>query len=705
MGNGIFSRLLGNNNNASQYSQQAQSSPFARCETGNCGDGATFARNIASSVPARDLRQTTATLAGSPNTVAPNITSTYGVAPTQGATTVTSGITQAAAAATAQNTNGVVVLENGVRAQIVNGQIKATIDLSAAQAGGKVDYSYRGNEASGYRQLRSSDQLSTLVKSEVAGIEVEKGVRQNNSSFLNVYAAGDLDTVTLTLTDANGGTRKVQLSRADILQKAEEANKAAAASKTETKPESPKASPTPEPTKPEVSATPAPTPSNPLKAESPEANATPPSPSTEPAPDSNTTETADTPASAEQKNETKATTDITTDAQTLADSLESETGFNLYNYPTSKVWETALNTVLSKYPSVQERAQLVAQATPEILGELIHESSAFSGVVDKLMEPLGAVNTSKLKSAVELLASEHSKVVDAYDTGKISTGLRTIDQLEKDLPGAETLGKVYWHKLANDAAYYGATSYDTVKDKLQAAVKLQQDVPQPQPATPQVSPVSEPSTQEVNHALASDAHYLLSGLQANTGIFSNSPANANFMGVVNATLQKYPTAANRAQLVGQIGAEKLGELIHEVKDFAPAVDALLSPLNEDAAKLKQAIEQLQSEYSKRWYSYDSAKIEQSLTAIKDIESKHPGAEKLGQVYWYKLGNDSAWVSPSSYEDMKQKLEASVKLPGSQSPQPPPAEAPKAAAARSESLNHSEVSRFIDPDGAKGGSIL
>ncbi len=478
MGNGLFSRLLGNNNNASQYSQQAQPSPFARCETGNCGDGATFARNIASSVPAKDLRQTTTTLAGSPNTVAPNITSTYNVAPTQGATTVTSGITQAAAAATAQNTNDVVVLENGVRAQIVNGQIKATIDLSAAQAGGKVDYSYRGNEASGYRQLRTSDQLSTLVKSEVAGIVVEKGVRQNNSSFLNVYAAGDLDTVTLTLTDADGKTRNVLLSRADILQKAEEAKKAAAPSKTETKPESPQASPTPEPPKPEVSATPAPTPSNPLKAESPEANATPPSPSTGPAPESNTTETADTPTSAEQKNETKANTDITTDAQILADSLESETGFNLYNYPTSKVWETALDTVLSKYPSVQERARLVAQATPEILGELIHESSAFSGVVDKLMEPLGAVNTSKLKSAVELLASEHSKVVDAYDTGKISTGLRTIDQLEKDLPGAETLGKVYWHKLANDVAYYGATSYDTVKDKLQAAVKLQQDVPQ-----------------------------------------------------------------------------------------------------------------------------------------------------------------------------------------------------------------------------------
>lgn len=183
--------VFGGGSTVTQSRPQAQENAYEQCLTGNCGTAATYGKEIMNRV------------------AAPVISSSASASPSAKSVLTTP----------TQDTAGVVELGEGIHARIKDGKILATISLTSKQAAGKVEYGYQGNAASGNRRAKADSNLSNLVKSEVGGLTVEKGKFNNGEMFVNVYAANDLDTVTLKFTDAEGTTKEVTISRDEIIKK------------------------------------------------------------------------------------------------------------------------------------------------------------------------------------------------------------------------------------------------------------------------------------------------------------------------------------------------------------------------------------------------------------------------------------------------------------------------------------------------------
>ncbi len=133
-----------------------------------------------------------------------------------------------------QNTADTVELADDVRAKIVAGEIRATINLSDLEAQGKVSVTYHGNAASHFRTATVTSNLANTSKTAVHNTCMfEKGKFKDdsagrNGNFLNLFATGDIDRVTVKLTDKNGAVREITISRDGIL-KAGEATKSVSA--------------------------------------------------------------------------------------------------------------------------------------------------------------------------------------------------------------------------------------------------------------------------------------------------------------------------------------------------------------------------------------------------------------------------------------------------------------------------------------------
>lgn len=646
---GLFGRLLGTDrgNNTSQSYQPNNNSALSTCGPQGCPPASDVRSAIRSSVVPQSLQPTT-TVAGSPTTTKPSAINSSVTPAATGTTTSTASLTQ--------DTAGVVTLENGVRALIKDGQIRATVDLSAAQAAGQVESAYQGGPASGNRQLKSNDNLQTLVKSEVGGLTIEKSRRADGTQFANVYAAKDLDTVTLKFIDANGAEKNLTISRADILrqEKAALEAKAKAASTPAEKPVSPPAAaattPAPAASPAETTtAKPATTPTVPLTASAPD--------TTTPAPAPKSTE------SVEASPKSEAAVEYDPSVSGAAKELESILGITtgiFSNTPSDPNFESKLDKLLAVHPTVQDRARLVETIGTAKLGELLHEVIAFDKVFDKIGAPLNTdekpTGLQSLKAAVELLNDEYHKYVEGYDNGKINQAFKAIESLPA---GAESLAAVYWSKIRNDGAYLGAETFETMRSALKEAVATKPEAEQAATET------NTPNT-EYNPELAGYASELRSVLtsEVSWNPFYNQAKDSNYMEKTSAILAKFPTAAERSKLILGVGAKELGELLHELPDSDRVIDKFLEPLQNPggamtgAAKLKDSVEALREEYAKSGNLFASDFDKQRIKAAFDaLSSLGEGAQPLAEMYWYKRANDDAYFSSSTFEDMKATLEA------------------------------------------------
>jgi len=464
---GFLGRVLGarRDNQPSQSPQQGNNNNLSTCGPEGCGPASQLQSRVVGSVPPVDLRNSTS-IAGSPTTATPNAIISSLTPANPGATTITTSPTQ--------NTKGVVNLGDGIHAQIKDGKILATISLTNNQSAGKVEYAYQGNAASGSRRLKTDSDLSNFVKAEVGGLTVEKSRFSNGAPFVNVHAANDLDTVTLKFTDASGKIKEVTLSREAILKAEQDAAKKA--SESPKKQAEPKATPeasapqaTREPKKEAVSPAPA--------AEVPKALPQSEVKKTDVAPSATAeTEKPSEPSTAAETlsaaNGITYEQKLSVQAQQVENALQSKTGWYLSNYPALDTWQSNLGTALAQFPTVAERAALVEKVTPEKLGLLIHESTAFQApgaAMDMILEPLSD-KAYVLKSAVDTIHKEFAKVVSSYDQPAIKDALEKLDRIEKELPGASKLAAVYYSKIANDDRYTTPYTFDEAVKTLRDAV-------------------------------------------------------------------------------------------------------------------------------------------------------------------------------------------------------------------------------------------
>lgn len=420
-----------------RFLPQRQDSPLSSCSGGKCG---LSPKMIASGVN----NHTPHTITPPPEAAVQNIVSSV----TQGAVPNSTTVTANLVTTNKADTKGVVKLDNGVHARIVNGEIRVTIDLSKAEAKGTLE-SFRSG--GGVLRTGTTDSLARMIDSSVGGVKLQKSMHENNPEkpFLNVFAAKHLEKLELNFQASDGSTRKIEITRDDIL--AAEKNKSSGGSET----------PTAAPGATAASSTSSSSPTPATKTSTPGASGAVDSvivPATK----------AESPTKAAELSPADINYNprLSGYVKELQSLLEVKSGI-FSNTPKEPLFEGKLDELLKYHPSLEDRAKLVEGFGTAKLGETLHEVSSFKDVFDKIASPLPKSDLDRLKRAVEHLNEEFHKYFAGYDSTRIKQAFSTLDSLPK---GAESMAAVYWSKIRNDGSYVKAESYEDMKAKLKSKI-------------------------------------------------------------------------------------------------------------------------------------------------------------------------------------------------------------------------------------------